>query len=588
MALINELDTNPVLLNIQHDTAYEISFSKPFTFGINTIEFVADTNDEKKIRHAISYSFDNVNWAPYDPGMIDTPAFIEMHRQTSGLNEYWIKLKIITDFKDPADYYRLFGIKINDHPANPLGMKFTEISTYRGITTAHTKNLFRPYDHLDSSIDRMLAQMNKINEIFGHEVYFIKVKEVEDSFNATFKTYAKFIADSVKKMKVLVPNNDFKANTLVYAEFNIDYEESLEIHVVIEEFQRAFGIGSNPQTKDIVYVPQIGRIYDITASNAELQLGNTPGYYICKLKKHVANTDVHSDNIFNPDGFDINRALDFNINDFESSVTDFHEVGPEEIILEPNDSPLLAIDDDNAQRTGKIISDANVEGLQAKSLQDYYYLAKHDQSRLYVHKDLTVKNSPLKINSSPIFFRYYDSEGIKGDANTIQYTRVKLVSKPTVYNLSMWFRSIADNHKMISFYNILVSRVGNFITVTDTVSGEVISKIEYTNDDLWHFVSLNINVETMMINFSLFCYDHVDVEFKLIREEWCKSSLIKINKYIDKVFTYNGMLFSNIKLYGKSIENDNLINLAVDRTFSIEQSILIDTVFDIKRPKEDE
>lgn len=586
MAFSTEIGTTPVLLHIQNDTAYEIFFSKPFTFYIETIDFVADSSDESKIRYAISYSFDNVNWAPYDPGMVDTPAFIEMHRQTSGLSEFWIKLKIITDFNDDHDFYRLYGIKINGHPVNPLGLKFSEISTYRGITTNHKKNLFRPYQNLDTSIDRMLAMMNKLNDIFGHEVYFIKVKEVEESFNATFKTYEKFTADSVKKIKVLIPDNDFKANTLVYAEFNIDYEESMEMHIVIEEFQRAFGIGSSPQAKDMIYVPQIGRMYDITSSNFELQLGNTPGYNICKMKKHVASTDIHAENVFNPDGFDINRALDFNINDFESSLTDMHE--SEESIVNVDNSPLLTIDDDNAQKTGKIISDANVEGLQAQSLQDYYYLAKHDQTRLYVHKDLEVKNQPLKINSSPIFFRYYSTDGIKAEQQTIQYTRVKMVNPAKMFNLSLWFKSIKEKHKLISFYNICITRDGDFITILDTNTGETLSKIKYDNDDLWHFVTININVETMMINFSLFMYDHVDVEFKLIREEWCKSTLIKTNKYIDKVFTYNGMLFSNVKLYSKSIENDDLIKLAVDRTFNIEQSIIIDTVFDVKKPVEED
>ncbi|WIC41297.1 hypothetical protein MA9V1_033 [Chryseobacterium phage MA9V-1] len=583
MAFHTELGTRPVLLHIQNDTAYEIRFRRHMRDHIKFITFDDQASSEAKVRYAISYSFDNRNWSPYDPDMLGVPAYIEMHKQTSGLEQFWLKFKIICNFTEAEDFYRLFCIDVNCVAISPADLAFTEISTYRGITNSHKKNLFKPYSNLDTSIDRMLAMANVTNEVFGHEVFYVKVKEVDESFNATFKTYAKFVADSIKKIKVSIPDNDFKANTLVYSEFNVEYEQDLAAHIVLEEFQRAFGIGAYPQAKDIVYIPQIGRTYDVVAANSELQLGNVPVYSIAKLRKHVTSTDVFTDGVINDAGFDINHALDYGINDFENSTS---ASGDEGMIVSENNDPYLSVDDDNGQKTGNIISDANVEGLQAQSLQDYYYLKNHDAIRLYTHKSLEVVNQPLKINDSPIFFRYYKPT-LRTDGIVIQYTRVKMVNPAKFFNLSLWFKSTKDNHKMISLYNILLRKQGNNVELVDSKTNVLLSSIAIADDSLWHFVDVNINVETMMLNFSVFAYDQVAVEFKLIREEWAKSTLIKTNKYIDKLFVYSGMLFSNVKLYAKSFENDQLISLAVDRTFNVDGKIVIDTVFDIAKPTDD-
>lgn len=576
MAFTTEVGAIPFIFQIEQDTAYEIRFVKPFNYAINELELKDDSNDMSKVRFSLSYSFDNVNWTPHSTNTLEVLAHMEVHRQATQ-SPIFLKLKVICDFTEEIDYWRLYAILINGYDVLPTDIRFSEIHNYRGITNSYTKNLFKPYKNLETSIDRMLATANKINEIFGHEVYYLKVKEDDDSFNATLKTFGKFKIELIKKIKVLVPENDFKANTLVYSEWGMEYEEDLKIHIVIEEFERAFGISATPQAKDIVYIPAIGRIYDVTSSTSILQLGLVPVYQECALRKYVASSDISGGDAQNPDSFDINELVTFEINDWDDSITPTEDSND-------NNSPLLVIDSDNAQKSGKIISDANVEGLNAQALQDYYYLDKHERVRLYTHKYLTVKNQALRINDVPIFFRYYDSDGVKKNEIVIQYTKTKLVNKASNFNLSFWFRLDANlEHTMMVFYNIMIKRNGSKIEVVDLTKNEVVSFINIPNDDLWHFLSMNIDVNTSMVNFAIYEYDNIDVKFDLLREEFFTNSLIKINRYIDKLFVYSDYFLSNIKLYAKAIENDNVIKLAIDRNFPLTDSVIVDTVFDIKK-----
>lgn len=566
---------NNNILHITQNTAYNIAYIDAITCDINNIEFIADYFDESKMRFALSYSLDNINWSPMSTDIVVSLAVIDMYKQTSGSSEIFVKFKLIADFTDEHDVYILKDIIINDDVVlEHSKFQITEIQNYRGITNDYSKNLFKPYANLDASIDRMLAQCNKINDIFGHDVYYIKVQEIDESFNNTFKEYAKYKIDSIKSIKVLVPDNDFKTSKLVYSEFAIEYEEDLEIHIVIEAFERAFGINSQPQSRDIVYIPKVGRLYDIVSANNILQLDNIATHNVCALRKHVSMTDTSTNNIDNDTDFDINQAITFEINNFDNNIN------PTDNSVIDN-SPYNKINDDNTQLTDKIISNANVEGANAQALQDYYYLDKHDATRLYTHKLLQITNSALSINSVPIFFRYYNAANILQDIKVIKYKEQTIIANTKSLNLSFWFKLTDASATIAKMHNIVIAYEDNAILIKDDSTNQCHLTISLNDIDLWHFISCNIDLNTNMINAQLFDFSIANNKLSLVSDDFCTLSKILIANKINAVFMYSALLFSNIKIYAKTI--DDIVSLAIDKNFGIVNSVLIDTAFDIKK-----
>jgi hypothetical protein len=561
-----------MLLQIKQNTGYEFSFVDSIdATSLESINIDTVSEVEDKVSYYMTYSFDNSTWTPYSTDFVACLAQINIYSKTLS-NKVYIKLKIVTMFNEQTDYIIINSISINDVAIAASKIRITELQYFRGITNDYTKNLFKPYDNLEASVDRMISQAIKINEIFGHDVYYIKVKEVKESLNSTFKEYEKFKVDSVKKIKVMIPDNDFKSNVLVYSEFNIEYQQDFELHIVIQSFEKAFGPGESPQAKDIIYIPQTTRMYEITSSQFDRQLNNVPVYNMCTARRYIASTDTDTSTAIIEDAeFDINSALTFDINDFEHSLGDAESDNK-------NNSPLLTVSDTNTISTGKIISDAMVEGINAQQLHNYHYLSRHEKIRQHVHKYAKIVNSKLTINNAPIFFRYYDLTRIT-NAIAIQYNSKKIYKAKT-FNASIWTK-LVNNCSLISIDNILVVYENSKLLIKQ--NNEILSSIDISSLDYWYFISINIYNEQSTIEFNVFKYDNVQQNFALLKEEFCNFEKLTLsNSTLSNVFVHGGSLISNVKIYAKAITNNDLVSLALDRMFSIEESVIIDTVFDLK------
>lgn len=561
-----------MLLQIKQNTGYEfiiVNAIDAITLESINIDTVSEVED--KISYYMTYSFDNETWTPYSTDFIACLAQINVYGKTLSTKVY-IKFKIVTRFDAETDYVIVNSISLNDVVVDNRAIKITELQYFRGITNDYTKNLFKPYNNLEASVDRMIAQAIKINEIFGHEVYYIKVKEIKESLNSTFKEYEKFKVDAVKKIKVMIPDNDFKSNILVYSEFNIEYQQDFEVHIVIQAFEKAFGPGETPQAKDILYIPQTTRMYEITSSQFDRQLNNVPVYNMCTARRYIASTDTDTSTAIIEDAeFDINSALTFDINEFEHSLGD-------EASDNTNNSPLLKVSDTNTISTGKIISDAMVEGVSAQQLHSYHYLARHEKIRKYVHKNARIVNSQLSINKAPIFFRYYDFVAVANNI-AVQYADKKIYNSKT-FNVSLWTR-LQNNCSLISIDTIKVVYENSKLLVTQ--NNEILSSIDISSLDKWYFISINLYNEQNTLEFNVFAYDNVAQQFVLVKEEFCEYVSFNLaTKVLSNVILYGGSLISNVKVYAKAFTGNNLVALALDRSLSIEESVIIDTVFDLK------
>jgi hypothetical protein len=133
-----------------------------------------------------------------------------------------------------------------------------------GIRLDCDKNLlFRPYDVMAPGIQLYRDLSCAVSEMFGHCVRYFKTQAKIESADPILKEYSLFEVTDVKDIKIMVPDNAFPDNAMRFMSFDMDFGDGLEVHIVKEHFERAFGQDDLPEQKDYLYFPLIDRMFEI-------------------------------------------------------------------------------------------------------------------------------------------------------------------------------------------------------------------------------------------------------------------------------------------------------------------------------------
>jgi hypothetical protein len=133
-----------------------------------------------------------------------------------------------------------------------------------GIRLDCDKNLlFRPYDVMAPGIQLYKDLSCAVSEMFGHCVRYFKTQARIESADPVLKEYSLFDVTDVKDIKIMVPDNAFPDNAIRFMPFDMDFGDGLEVHIVKEHFERAFGHDDLPEQKDYLYFPLIDRMFEV-------------------------------------------------------------------------------------------------------------------------------------------------------------------------------------------------------------------------------------------------------------------------------------------------------------------------------------
>ena len=179
-----------------------------------------------------------------------------------------------------------------------------------GITIQCDKNLFRPYDVMNPAIKIYHEMSCAVSEMFGHCVRYFKTQAVTESADAVLKEYSLFEVTEVKDIKILIPDNQFPDNAIKFLPYDMDFGEGLEVHIVREHFERAFGQEDLPEQKDYIYFPLIDRIFEVNSAYLYRDFMATEAYYKVMLFKWQDKLNVMRNN---PD-------IDQYVNDLHESL----------------------------------------------------------------------------------------------------------------------------------------------------------------------------------------------------------------------------------------------------------------------------
>jgi len=126
-----------------------------------------------------------------------------------------------------------------------------------------------------------------INQLFGHDVMYARAVPMAVGKDVTLHEWTLYDVDDPKCIKVVVPNNEFPDNKILFNSMGLDFEMPFEVHIVKEYYEELFGIGTGPQKRDIVYFPLTNRIYEIESSYLFKDFMQKEIYWKVGLKKYA-------------------------------------------------------------------------------------------------------------------------------------------------------------------------------------------------------------------------------------------------------------------------------------------------------------
>lgn len=210
--------------------------------------------DETCLEYA--YSLDTVTWSCY----------MSWEEFLSGINAVGQDLYVRIKIKGLVS-----GIKINGEDV--VDYNTTQESCFEFLYAKSTPANFNPYSNLDGAVALQNKLVNMVGDLFGIPVYYFKLSPNAGSKDLTFKEYALMDVESVKMIKLIVPEGRMPSSKPEFADFGMDFQLDWETEVTKEAFATAFGDTAQPMEGDLIYIPLTKRMWMVNGAYEEKSEG---------------------------------------------------------------------------------------------------------------------------------------------------------------------------------------------------------------------------------------------------------------------------------------------------------------------------
>lgn len=157
-------------------------------------------------------------------------------------------------------------------------------------------NLFQPYNNLDCALQLQQQLSDSVVCMFGIPIYYFRVNPNEGATDYTFKEHYLHHIESVKQLKLMIPDGSMPSSNPRLTEFDFDWEVDWETELSKTQFAQAFGDTAYPKTGDFLYIPLMKRMWEVNAAYDEKNEGLMWRSTTWKLAlvKYTESTNVDS------------------------------------------------------------------------------------------------------------------------------------------------------------------------------------------------------------------------------------------------------------------------------------------------------
>ena len=157
-------------------------------------------------------------------------------------------------------------------------------------------NLFQPYNNLECALQLQQQLSDTVVCMFGIPAYYFKIVPNASSADYTFKEYTLYNVQSMKQIKIMVPDGSMPSSNPKLTEFDFEWETGWDTEISKTQFAKAFGDNVEPTTRDLVYIPMMKRMWEVNSAYDEKNEGLLWQSTTWKLQLSKYNDGTNIDN----------------------------------------------------------------------------------------------------------------------------------------------------------------------------------------------------------------------------------------------------------------------------------------------------
>lgn len=203
-----------------------------------------------------SYSLDNVCWSCY-------LSYNEILKNTIDLDtDFYIRIKV----NGLVSKVLIDGVETQNYKCS-IATGFNFVSCDGSVTSY--SNLYNPYLNMECALSLQQYLTDSVTCIVGIPIYYFKLSGNKGSKDLTFKEYALMDVESVKQIKLVVPDGQMPSSKPEFTDFGLDWQADWETEVSKSMFATAFGNNAQPTEGDLIYIPMMKRMWMVNEAYEE-------------------------------------------------------------------------------------------------------------------------------------------------------------------------------------------------------------------------------------------------------------------------------------------------------------------------------
>lgn len=268
---------------------------------IDRFETTIDARNFATYEIKYAYSYDNSAWTDYFTIEEAKTAFVD-------LENIYVKA-IVLAIKGGGLEQCIFrlNVEVNDYfITRPERMEILHDSNI--LIRSKTSNLYNPYEISPNAKVLQDTLSRSVSDIWGFDVFWFKAVHDDEKSSRTFREYDFAESMQYREVRLVVKNNYIPDNRTRFAEFDIDFEDELEVHIDKVEWAKVFGEDNPPTSDDYFFFPLTNQMYIINAPYKEKNfMQNTP-FWKMMCVKYERRSSTITDDFVNDE---IDELIDF-------------------------------------------------------------------------------------------------------------------------------------------------------------------------------------------------------------------------------------------------------------------------------------
>ena len=214
--------------------------------------FGADNSDITNKCH-YSWSSDGVCWTAWG----DYNNYLKITKNLD--SDFYLRIKLFGSFGK---------LLINNCITTDYSISFDNTNIFL-TDFCGNENMFQPYNGLDCALLLQQQLADSVICMLGIPIYYIKVSPNFESADYSFKEYSLHGVESIKQLKLMIPDGTMPSSNPKLTEFDFDWEIDWETEISKTQFATAFGDTAIPKQRDLIYIPMMKRMWEVNSAYDE-------------------------------------------------------------------------------------------------------------------------------------------------------------------------------------------------------------------------------------------------------------------------------------------------------------------------------